>query len=225
MQRPLKDWQVTQEFGANPSYYATLGQKGHNGIDLRAAIGTSVFAAADGVVEYEGYGKNLYYMGDVAGICVVLKHNGIMTGYAHLKSTIVNKGQSVKQGQIIGYSGNTGTSTGPHLHFEVIKLPIDINNGYYGRVDPNPYLKGEEMPTKNEIDDAFNFLGVKDSETPREKDYKYYQAQPSKVLYTNVLKVLYKRYKAEQAKATALKTQLAQSEMTIFDKIKAIFNK
>lgn len=95
----------------------TQGIHGYNGIDIGAPIGTSVFAADSGVVTLVrgGDGWNGGY-----GNYIVIKHkNGVQTLYAHLDKILVNKGESVDKGDLIGKSGNTGRSTGPHLHFEV----------------------------------------------------------------------------------------------------------
>lgn len=127
---------VSQTFGENPAYYKQFGQLGHNGTDYACAVNTPIKAAADGTVFFEGQGVNNGWMGSPAGICVILDHGDIYTGYAHLSSTIINKGQTVTQGQIIGYSGATGAATGAHLHHEYIGKPPQINNGYYGRVNP-----------------------------------------------------------------------------------------
>ncbi len=95
----------------------TQGIHGHNGVDFGAPIGTQVYAALDGVVTLVrgGNGWNGGY-----GNYIVVKHkNGTQTLYAHLNSISVDKGQTVTRGQSIARSGNTGQSTGPHLHFEV----------------------------------------------------------------------------------------------------------
>lgn len=141
---PVKD-HMTQGFGDRPLYYAQFGQKGHNGYDFGSNVGTPVKASADGTIHFEGFGKDNDWMGAVAGICIIVDHGTVYTGYAHLFRTIVNNGQKVKQGEIIGYTGATGTVDGAHIHWEVIKKPYNKNNGYYGRVDPAPYLKGEDM--------------------------------------------------------------------------------
>jgi murein DD-endopeptidase MepM/ murein hydrolase activator NlpD len=111
----------------------------HDGIDLAAPIGTPVYAAGDGVVTFEGGGQNNSWMLSMAGICVLIRHSNIYTGYAHLSRTVIDSGQHVTKGQLIGYSGDTGDVTGPHLHFEVLPLNpnFKVNNG---RVDPAPYL-------------------------------------------------------------------------------------
>jgi murein DD-endopeptidase MepM/ murein hydrolase activator NlpD len=134
---PLDSVNVVQEFGANPASYQP---KGHDGIDLAAATGTPVHAAADGTVAFEGYGQNNSWMTEMAGICILLRHSNIHTGYAHLSRTVINDGQHVTKGQLIGYSGSTGEATGPHLHFEVLPLNPDFKNGYNGRIDPHPYV-------------------------------------------------------------------------------------
>lgn len=94
----------------------TQGIHGHNGIDFHASKGTAIIAAATGtVVVSRDSGWNGGY-----GQYIVIKHsNGTQTLYAHLSSNIVSEGQQVSQGQLIGYSGATGKSFGPHLHFEV----------------------------------------------------------------------------------------------------------
>ena len=99
-----------------------------------------MYAAGNGIVEFEGLGQNHRWMTVVAGICVLIKHADRFTGYAHLSRTVIDGGQHVSKGQLIGYSGNTGDVTGPHLHFEVLPLRPQFNNGYHGRIDPRPYL-------------------------------------------------------------------------------------
>lgn len=133
---------LSQGFGENPDYYRKFGQIGHNGQDWACPINTPVKAAADGVVFFEGFGENSTWMRQPAGICIILDHGDIYTGYAHLNTTIVNAGQRVIQGQIIGYSGATGAATGSHLHFEFIGKPPVLTNGYYGRINPTLVEQG-----------------------------------------------------------------------------------
>lgn len=123
---PLDDIYVTQYFGntafatANPSIYSG---KGHNGMDFRASVGTRVKAARGGIVKgtgdtdlvcpYASYGK-----------WVLIEHdNGLSTLYAHLSYIQAQTGQRVSAGQVVGFSGSTGYSTGPHLHFTVYATP------------------------------------------------------------------------------------------------------
>lgn len=97
----------------------------HRAIDLRAAVGTPVYAAEDGTVDWVQAWDGHSTRGDQSyGNLVRIRHadyNGgkLQTLYAHLKESKVKYGQAVKEGELIGYSGNTGNSTGPHLHFEV----------------------------------------------------------------------------------------------------------
>jgi murein DD-endopeptidase MepM/ murein hydrolase activator NlpD/ribosome-associated translation inhibitor RaiA len=99
--------------GSVSSYYGYRDGEFHKGIDWSVSIGSTVRAAASGTVTRAGF------YGDY-GYCVEISHgNGTMTRYAHLNSIAVSNGQSVSQGQTIAYSGNTGRSTGPHLHFEI----------------------------------------------------------------------------------------------------------
>ncbi len=120
---PLDNVFVTQYFGntpfstANPQVYK--GSSGeHNGIDFRASIGTPVKAAASGVVSHTFTTKSQIKCG--YGNWISVEHpNGITTLYAHMSLNTVKIGDPIARGQIIGYSGNTGFTTGPHLHFGV----------------------------------------------------------------------------------------------------------
>jgi murein DD-endopeptidase MepM/ murein hydrolase activator NlpD len=98
----------------------------HEGIDIAVAEGTPVRAAGAGTVIYAGW------MGGYGNLVVVDHGNGLSTAYAHNSSLGVGVGQSVTAGQVVSYSGNTGNSTGPHVHFEV-----RVNGS---AVDPLGYL-------------------------------------------------------------------------------------
>lgn len=104
----------------------------HNGVDLKVPVGTPVYAPADGVVTMAGYMRG-------GGYSLIIKHAGsYSTVYMHLSKFDVRKGQSVRMGQVIAKSGNTGRSTGPHLHYEIrindrpvdplkVELPVSIS--------------------------------------------------------------------------------------------------
>ncbi|WP_374541082.1 M23 family metallopeptidase [Sphingorhabdus sp.] len=93
----------------------------HSGLDFKAGYGAPIFAATDGVVAYAGR-KGGY------GNYVQLNHGGgVATGYAHMSRIAAAPGQRVRQGQIIGYVGSTGLSTGPHLHYELYRNGRPIN--------------------------------------------------------------------------------------------------
>lgn len=97
-------------------------ENGHPGIDFAAEEGAEVYAVADGVVTAADYDAE-------KGSYIILNHgNGLETEYQHMKSLLVTSGQSVVQGQVLGYVGSTGASTGPHLHFEARQdgAPADL---------------------------------------------------------------------------------------------------
>ncbi|MEK7390916.1 MAG: peptidoglycan DD-metalloendopeptidase family protein [Patescibacteria group bacterium] len=94
----------------------TQGIHGYNGVDLAAPIGTRVVASAAGKIIVS---KNFGYNGGYGKYIVISHPNGTQTLYSHLNETAVAVGTSVAQGQLIGYLGNTGRSTGPHVHFEI----------------------------------------------------------------------------------------------------------
>ena len=101
---------ISQKFGEKYT-----DPKGHTGIDYACPAGTPVLASNDGLVFYSGWKESGY------GYCVFIKHDdGYVTIYEHLLKDIpVAMAQRVLQGQVIGFSGSTGNSTGPHLHFEM----------------------------------------------------------------------------------------------------------
>lgn len=146
---PMKESEIRQissYFGyrTDPIYKVP---KYHSGIDFASAVGTEIFATGDGVVEsveqnYWGYGN-----------IITLNHGyGYKTRYAHLSQFAVREGQKVKRGQVIGYVGSTGKSTGPHLHYEVMKNGelTDPMQYFFNDLTPEEYetiLKQAELPS------------------------------------------------------------------------------
>lgn len=131
---PLDKYFITSPFGNRESPYPNESNiiNDHNGIDLRAAEGSRVYSIAKGTV------KSVYYT-DKGGNQVVIEHdNGYRSGYAHLLDTIVAAGETVKAGQIIGYSGSTGgfDTMGPHLHLTVKKDNEYINPDTLNFINP-----------------------------------------------------------------------------------------
>lgn len=121
---PVKGGITTSGFGDKVSRNSM-----HLGHDWAVNTGTKVVAAAEGIVERAYYSESYGYN-------VLVSHgNGLETRYAHLSRLNVSSGEYVKQKQVLGLSGSTGDSTGPHLHFEV------INNGK--KVNPLNFLKGK----------------------------------------------------------------------------------
>lgn len=118
---PMQYRGVTSPFGMRTHPISGI-MRMHHGIDLRASEGTPVFATAEGFVQFAGGSGSGY------GILVILSHNyGFETRYGHLSSAVVTPGSWVKKGDLIGYSGNTGYSTGPHLHYEVRFLAQSVD--------------------------------------------------------------------------------------------------
>lgn len=119
---PSSSRRVTSSFGYR--IHPILGiKKFHYGLDFGGKMGTPIVATADGIVEFSGFNKGGY------GNLVVLSHNfGFKTIYGHMQENLTHKaGDFVKKGDIIGFLGNTGRSTGPHLHYEIkfIKRVLD----------------------------------------------------------------------------------------------------
>lgn len=163
---PLKNVHITQYFGntkfasKNPQVY---NSSGHNGIDLRAPVGTIVTTPLRGVVSDTGNTDTADQCpGASYGKWVLIRHgNGLSTLYAHLSLIRVTPGQELERGDLVGYSGNSGYSTGPHLHLGLfatkavrvtneytsrvcgtnLKLPLSPQNGY---LNPLSYL--QELP-------------------------------------------------------------------------------
>jgi murein DD-endopeptidase MepM/ murein hydrolase activator NlpD len=93
----------------------------HEGIDFSAAVGTPIIASASGVVSRSGWDSQY-------GNVIEIKHaEGFKTRYAHASQLLVRVGQTVSRGDVIAKVGNTGRSTGPHLHYEVMKAGAHIN--------------------------------------------------------------------------------------------------
>ena len=129
---PSKSTLVTSQYGVRWG-------KMHNGTDIKVFLGDTIYAAFEGKVRIVGYDKNGY------GKYIVIRHNnGLETLYAHMSAHIVKANQHVKSGQPIGLGGNTGRSTGSHLHFETrlcgnIINPEDIFDFKMGDVRYDKY--------------------------------------------------------------------------------------
>lgn len=108
-------------------------RKMHTGVDFAAAIGTPIYATADGTIDkvdvsFSGYGK-----------VIEIDHGfGYRSRYAHMHGFAVRQGQKIKRGDLIGYVGNTGLSTAPHLHYEVFVNGVHANPVHYFFNDLNP---------------------------------------------------------------------------------------
>lgn len=123
---------ITQYFGENPQNYPTY--KGHMGTDIGAPKSTPIYASHSGTAQYTvdngGYGKN----------CKIFAPQGFMTIYGHMDA-FEGANRTVSEGDLIGYVGTTGNSTGYHCHLGFLPINPDYNNGYGGYIDPMPLMK------------------------------------------------------------------------------------
>jgi len=119
---PIEYKGITSKFGYR--IHPTLKKREfHRGIDMKAKMNTPIYATADAVVEWSAYHKKSGY-----GRLIILAHiYGFKTYYGHLKKTVVKSGQFVKKGTLIGYTGSSGMSNGPHLHYEIRFIHRNIN--------------------------------------------------------------------------------------------------
>ncbi|MEA1929433.1 MAG: peptidoglycan DD-metalloendopeptidase family protein [Patescibacteria group bacterium] len=147
---PLENVFITQRFGRTADSVRLYASGTHNGVDFRASVGTPIWSAASGMVVASG-DTDLVCPKASYGRWVLVKHNnGLSTLYAHLSLIKVVAGQNLAAGQLVGYSGNTGYSTGPHLHFtvyasdgvQVKQLKSKVCRGTYTMpiADPKAYL-------------------------------------------------------------------------------------
>lgn len=144
---PMKDVdinRISSHFGHRTDPFYKV-QKFHGGIDFSAPIGTNIYCTGDGVVEQVVLGNSGY------GNYVLVNHGyGYKTRYAHLQKALVKKGQKVSRGEKIALVGNSGKSTAPHLHYEVIKNDKAINpvDFFFDDLTPEEYDQILELSKK-----------------------------------------------------------------------------
>ncbi|MCA9932203.1 MAG: M23 family metallopeptidase [Anaerolineales bacterium] len=136
---------VNQKWGNAPEKYQEFGWSGgHEGIDLTAPLGVPIFAVAEGTIRFCS-DKRQNGTPSAYGLRVEIEHaNGYRTLYAHLRSdaaAISQPGTEVAAGQMIGFSGNTGNSTGPHLHFSLKHADARTPGFPATYIDPTPYFE------------------------------------------------------------------------------------
>lgn len=120
-QMPIPGGELTSPFGAFRNFNGNMDTR-HTGWDIKATLGQPVMASASGTVAYTG-------LMDIRGNIVVVNHGmGVFSTYNHFSQTHVTRGQSITAGQVLGVVGNTGRTSGPHFHWEVV-----VNGNY---VDP-----------------------------------------------------------------------------------------
>lgn len=164
MRTPIDGARMSSSFGMRK--HPVLGySRMHRGVDFAAPRGTPIYAAGDGVVEFAGRNKGY-------GNYVRIRHNRLLkTAYAHMRGFAdgMSKGDRVSQGDVIGYVGTTGLSTGPHLHYEVL-LEGAQTNPMSVEVPAGPALEGGDLARFQEwatqLDLAYSFL----SESPTVAD-------------------------------------------------------
>ncbi|UII26039.1 M23 family metallopeptidase [Fulvivirga maritima] len=121
--------------------------KNHDGLDFTAPVGTPIYATGDGIVTSA-------YLSSSYGNVIFINHGyGYQTRYAHMTKYIVNQGEHVKRGQVIGYVGNTGRSSGAHLHYEVLYnfKPINPINFFQRDLGNEEYEKLIEISKQETI--------------------------------------------------------------------------
>lgn len=124
-QMPLENAVLTSDYGMR-THPVLGGRRNHKGVDLAAPTGTPVYATADGLVERADWFSSY-------GLFIRIEHGAeLETRYAHLSRLAVSAGDRVNKGDLIGYVGSTGRSTGPHLHYEVRIAGKAVN--------PTPYM-------------------------------------------------------------------------------------
>lgn len=160
-----QSWGVNKTGGVNPDQngspvqqlvfnYGNYQPEGHDGIDYGCPIGTPVYAPGDAVVDYAGWGQDMpahiaikygFIFGPdgwPSGIVTCLDHGGLGSYMAHKSESYMDArvGQRIAAGTLIGLSGNTGRSGGPHVHFSAIRFPVNYYDPLYSRVNPLSYF-------------------------------------------------------------------------------------
>lgn len=137
MRKPF-DGEYTRTQGFNDpccqASYKQFGMNGHNGLDFATPSGTRILAPHDGKVIESTLDATGY------GIYVKIENSIEGSVLAHLREARVGVGDGVKEGDLIGYSDNSGNSTGPHLHWGYYRFPRDRSNGFAGFIDQTPYI-------------------------------------------------------------------------------------
>lgn len=219
----MRGTRISQNFGANPNQGAN-GPGGHTGTDYAVDVGTAVRAAADGVIELSSwvttnYQENPWWLTQMGGDSLVLNCGSTKPTfiYAHLSDSLIDAGQRVYKGQIIGYSGNTGTATtGPHCHVEALPPGYVLNSPTYGRVDPDVFfdeyysaIQYDSAPTTGNDEDMAQIDNISDAAAAKigkamvdafmQYDYTTDEGKPAKPLW--LLRSMHARA-VEQAKWT-----------------------
>ena len=161
---PIEYKGITSKFGYR--IHPTLNRREfHRGSDMRARKGTAVYATADGIVEYAGRHKKSGF-----GKLVILQHAfGFRSYFGHLNKIVIKSNRFVKKGDLIAYSGNTGMSSGPHLHYEIRFIHNAVNPYYFIKWNVENYNdifeKEKKIPWQSLITATANLRVVKPIQT------------------------------------------------------------
>jgi len=206
---------LTQGFGGNKDWYTQFGMQGHNGLDYGLPTGTQLIAPHAGKVleaasDPSGYGLYVKIESDVEGSVI-----------AHMQSFQVKVGDIVSEGQPIGFSDNTGNSTGPHLHWGYYKIPRNRQNGYSGMINQLPLISVEKPSTPTTELLAIpnpGYAPTFEGQTV-EKDgikYKSYKDSNGKLLWKIEAQDDWKKkYEEEVKKTTSLTAQVSEKNTRI----------
>ncbi len=176
------------------SKYGVRRGRRHNGVDLSLKVGDPIYATFEGVIRYAQYNSGGY------GYLVIIRHpNGLETWHAHLTTINSRVGDYVKSGQVIGYGGSTGRSTGAHLHFEVRYKDQSFDPEFLSDFETgqlkfmtfalekrylNIYSRASEMLEEEDYEEDLLAAGVLDPEQAKKETVK--QQDPSDILYHTV---------------------------------------
>ena len=161
---PIEYRGITSKFGYR--IHPTLNRKEfHRGSDMKAKMGTPVYATADGIVEYAGIHRKSGF-----GKLVILQHAfGFRSYFGHLNKIVIKSTRFVKKGDLIAYSGNSGMSSGPHLHYEIRFIHNAVNPFYFVKWNVENYYdifeKEKKIPWQSLITATSNLRVIKPTQT------------------------------------------------------------
>ena len=161
---PVEYRGITSKFGYR--IHPTLNRREfHRGSDMKAKMGTPIYATADGIVEYAGNHKKSGF-----GKLVILQHAlGFRSYFGHLNKIVIKSTRFVKKGDLIAYSGNSGMSSGPHLHYEIRFIHNAVNPFYFVKWNVENYYeifeKEKKIPWQSLITATSNLRVVKPTQT------------------------------------------------------------
>ena len=161
---PVEYKGITSKFGYR--IHPTLNRREfHRGSDMKAKMNTPVYATADGIVEYAGLHKKSGY-----GRLIILQHAlGFRSYFGHLNKIVIKSTRFVKKGDLIAYSGNTGMSNGPHLHYEIRFIHNAVNPYYFIKWNVKNYYdifqKEKKIPWQSLIMATANLRVIKPTQT------------------------------------------------------------